>query len=156
MNKPTVLEIPKRVTAAIITTVFLATQLLVPVAFSAQASANHNDPPGNNGTLKVQEKGSMAPSNSNDPQVCTFKFVIDGVDNNQSGNITVEGQSPTPGGTYLVVPISSNSNGDGVSAYVNDTPPVLTLANGKYKATLDNKFGTDPGNKAKSKVFWVK
>jgi hypothetical protein len=38
---------------------------------------------------------------------------------------------------------------------VNDVNSTYSLKDGHYKATLDNKFGLDPGNKAKSKVFWV-
>jgi len=123
------------------------------VNLSGVLSLNNAAAASNNGTLKVQEKG-LGVSNANNPKVCDFRFVADNLDHNQTGNITIEGQNPTPAGTYLVVPISTNNQGDGQSAYINDGG-ALTLANGKYKATLDNKFGTDSDDKAKSKVFWV-
>lgn len=108
----------------------------------------------NNGTLQVHEQGTPDGQPSNSPKVCTFNFEVFGVDPSQSGDITIEGQGMTPGGVYLTVPITSDASGDGASAYVNDGG-AYSLADGHYKATLDNKFGTDPGDKAKSKVFKV-
>jgi len=123
-----------------------------PVAFADQPV--DVGPPGNNGTLKVHEKGTPSGTESNDPKVCVFNFEGFDLDANQTGNITVEGHGATPSGEYLVVELSTNAGGDGETAYINDGGS-LTLANGHYKATLDNKFGTDPGDKAKSKVFKV-
>lgn len=121
-------------------------------AMSAYAAAN-----GNNGTLKVHEKGTPSGTESNDPKVCIFNFEGFGLDANQSGDISITTQGgPSDDTILLTIPLSTDASGNGVtSPYVNDAGSVYTLANGHYKATLDNKFGLDNGNKAKSKVFKV-
>lgn len=109
---------------------------------------------GNNGTLKVHEKGTPANSESNDPKVCVFNFEGFGLDANQTGDITIETQSGTPI-TPVKINLTTDASGDGETDYINDTTSTVNLPDGHYKATLDNKFGTDPGDKAKSKVFKV-
>lgn len=118
------------------------------------AMAAYADAPGNNGTIKVHEKGTPSGSESNDPKVCVFNFEAFGLDANQTGNITIETQSGTVI-TPVVVSLSTDSSGNGSTEYLNDTNSTKTIVDGHYKATLDTKFGTDPGNKAKSKVFKV-
>ena len=120
----------------------------------ADNQPNYNPPAGNNGTLKVHEKNTPSDTKSNDPIVCIFNFEIFGVDASQTGDITVEGHGNTPAGTYLTIPIASDLSGNGESDYVNDGGS-FTLADGHYNATLENKFGTDSNDKAKSKVFKV-
>lgn len=124
---------------------------LIGVAQIAAAAA-----PGNNGTLKVHEKGTPANSESNDPKVCIFNFEGFGLDPNQTGDITIDAIPPsTPASAVLVVSLSTDASGNGsTTPYINDLGGPA-LPNGHYKATLDNKFGTDPGDKAKSKVFKV-
>jgi len=115
--------------------------------YTAQAKSN-------NGTLKVHEKGTPSGTENNDPKVCTFNFEGFNLDEGQTGVITITGQGQTTLNPPVVVPFSSNAVGYGATAYINDGG-ALTLADGHYNAELDNKFGTDPGNKAKSKVFKV-
>lgn len=110
--------------------------------------------PGNDGTFQLHEFSDPVGQPSNNPKVCNFNFEVFGLGENQTGDITIDGQGSTPAGTYLTLPITSDNDGDGSSDYVNNGG-TYSLANGHYKATLDNKFGTDPGNKAKSKVFKV-
>lgn len=133
-----------RVGLALLIAVF-STQIL-PVASAYAAS--------NNGTLKVHEKGTASGTESNDPTVCVFNFEAFGLDPNQSGTIVIETQSGTPI-TPVSVTMSTDVNGNGTSDYLNDTRSMVTIPNGHYKATLDSKFGTDNGDKAKSKVFKV-
>lgn len=145
----------KRALNTIITSAFLATQLLVPIATITKVSA---DPPGNNGTFQIHEKGEQDFKRSNDPHVCVFNFEAFGLDAGQTGNVHVTNQSPTEpkDAEVLTVPLSTDASGNGnTTPYVNDTGSQYNLPNGHYKATLDNKFGEDPGRKAKSKVFWV-
>jgi hypothetical protein len=117
------------------------------------------DPAGNNGTLQVHEQGSVDYKKSNEPHVCTFNFEAFDLDANQTGEVHITNQAPTqPSGTeVLTLDLATDANGDGNTLYVNDATqtPAYSLPDGHYKATLDDKFGTDPGNKAKSKVFWV-
>lgn len=136
---------------------FALTQAVTSVGpfIQSQVASATNTPPGNNGTLKVHEKGTPSDSESNDPKVCIFNFEGFGLDPNQTGNITIETQSGTPVITPVTISLATDGSGNGETDYINDTGSILTLANGHYKATLDNKFGTDPGDKAKSKVFKV-
>lgn len=117
------------------------------------------NPTGNNGTLKVHEKGTPAGTESNDPKVCAFNFEGFGFDANQDGYIRISEEMKTNPSTYeLEIDFAANANGYDETIYVNDGSG-LTLANGKYKATL---YGKDTGGnidlsdvKAKSKVFKV-
>jgi hypothetical protein len=136
-----------RIIAALFLSVFTTNLAPVMTAYA--------DPPGNNGTLKVHELGTPSNSESNDPKVCIFNFEAFDLDANQTGNVTIETQSGTPVITPVTVSLTTDAGGDGQTEYINNTNSAVTLANGHYKATLDNKFGTDPGNKAKSKVFKV-
>ena len=122
--------------------------------------AQVNAAPGNNGTLKVHEKGTPAGTESNDPKVCVFNFEGSNFDFAQSGYLVVTTQ---PGGVNsLVMPFGpANANGYAETQYVNDTGSPYTLANGSYKVTV---YGKDTGNpalpnyldeKAKSKNFKV-
>ncbi|WP_050669385.1 hypothetical protein [Luteipulveratus halotolerans] len=118
-------------------------------------------PPGNNGTLKVHELGTPDGTPSNDPKVCKFNFEAFGLDPNQSGDITIKPQGGDSDATQtVVVHLETDADGNGSTVYINDDSngetDGLTLENGHYKATLDKKFGTDPGRKAKSKVLKIK
>ncbi|HEY1085626.1 MAG TPA: hypothetical protein VGE34_02775 [Candidatus Saccharimonadales bacterium] len=138
-----------RIAAAMLVALFSGNFLPATTAYAANNG-------GNNGTIKVHEKGTPSGTESNDPKVCVFNFEAFGLDANQTGDITITGQGQTPDpNPPVVISLSTNAAGDGSTAYVNDTDNAITLANGHYKATLDNKFGTDKGNKAKSKVFKV-
>lgn len=141
-----------------ITNIFFAFVLAVmSVNLSGVLSLQSAFAASNNGTLQVHEKGSPEMTPSNQPHVCTFNFEAFNLDANQTGNVTIEAQNPTAPITPVVIPLTTDVNGNGATApYVNDTGSLYNLADGHYKATLDNKFGTDNGNKAKSKVFWVR
>lgn len=126
------------------------------VNLSGVMSLNTAHAASNNGTLQVHEKGTPPMTPSNQPHVCVFNFEAFNLDANQTGNVTIEAQSPTPNITPVIIPLTTDATGNGATTpYVNDTGSPYVLADGHYKATLDNKFGTDNGNKAKSKVFWV-
>lgn len=145
-----------RIALALFLTVFSAN--IVPAA-AAYADSN-----GNNGTLKVHEQGDPIGTPSNNPQVCVFNFEAFGLDASQTGDIVITNQSPTTpaGQTALTLSLSTDATGYGSSPNDNDSADYINAAgspyqlpNGHYKATLDNKFGTDPDGKAKSKVIWV-
>ena len=141
-----------------ITNIFFAFLLAVmSVNLSGVLTLSTAQAKSNNGTLQVHEKGSPDMTPSNQPHVCVFNFEAFGLDANQTGNVTIESQSPTAVITPVVITLTTDANGNGATTpYVNDTNSQYTLADGHYKATLDNKFGTDNGDKAKSKVFWVR
>lgn len=120
-------------------------------------------PPGNNGTLKIHEKGTPSGTESNDPKVCKFNFEGFGFDASQTGYIKIATQ---PGGVDSLSPSlypfgPANGSGNWTSGtYINDGG-TYTLPNGQYKATLYGKDTNNPNlpnlndEKAKSKVFKV-
>lgn len=122
---------------------------------TAAYAAQGQNPPGNNGTLKVHEIGTPSGTESNDPKVCSFNFEGFGFDNGQTGFIIIDKQqSSSAYGPYNVGPASSN--GYFISQDFN-TQSGVTIPNGSYKATMygkDTPYG-QPTEKAKSKVFKV-
>ena len=126
-------------------------------------NAYAHDGHGNNGSLKVHEKGTPSGTESNDPKVCKFNFEGFNFDKNQSGYVKVATQS---GGVDSLSPSlypfgPTNNSGDYTAgAYINDGG-TFTLPNGQYKATLYGKSTSNPSLpnlndvKAQSKVFKV-
>lgn len=113
---------------------------------------------GNNGTLKVHEKGTPSGTESNDPKVCTFNFEGFGFDDYMSGYIVIKGQGQTNGtyGPYAFGP--TNNHGYAQTSYFNDGIGSTTIPNGHYKATLYGKKNGQinyQDDKAKSKVFKI-
>jgi hypothetical protein len=112
-------------------------------------------PKGNNGTLKIHEKGTPSGTENNDPKVCSFNVEGFGFDADQTGYLqfTVQGDDKPTGtdaGPYSFGPTSAN--GFYASQY-------FTLTDGHYKATLYGKMlpgGQLTDFKAKSKVFKVR
>lgn len=138
--------INKLMTAALTVVVTLG---MAGMIHSHTVAAVEDNAPGNNGTLKVHEFGTPSGTENNDPKVCNFNFEAFNLDANQTGTVTIEAHGNTAAITPVSVSLATDENGNGSTAYVN------SLANGLYKATLDNKFGTAEGEKAKSKVFKV-
>jgi hypothetical protein len=121
-------------------------------------------PPGNNGTIKIHEKGTPERTESNDPKVCVFNVEGYGFDVGQRGYLMFEvqgGDSPrgTNSGPHDFGPTEASAEHRSYyqTGYFNDEDGPR-VANGHYKATLYGKFG-DTVNfkdvKAKSKVFKV-
>lgn len=152
MKMSSLLQTSKRLNAIIISVLFCAVQFAVPLTLVSKAFADSN-----NGTLQVHNLGSAVDTKSNEPKVCVFDFELFDVDPGQTGTISVDTQGNGNTSTHefdVTISTDSNGNGDAPSTYINQ-PGGLQLADGHYKATLDNKFGTDQGDKAKSKVFKV-
>ena len=140
--------------AALIITVFSVNLLTVMDVYATQ------NPNGNNGTLKVHEKGTPDKTPSNDPKVCAFNLEGFDFDAAQSGYIVI---SPDNTNTAVATLAFGPTDGTGyaASAYVNDGISGFSIANGKYEATLYGKKTGNPSlpdlanEKAKSKVFTV-
>ncbi len=129
-------------------------------SLAAPVYANGGNAPGNNGTLKIHEKGTPSGTESNDPKVCTFNLEGFQFDAGQDGYILFNtqggGQSVQAGPTVAFGP--TNGSGYAETIYLNDGS--IDLPNGHYKATLYGKdnSGNQPNlkdKKAKSKVFKV-
>ncbi|MGH7197082.1 MAG: hypothetical protein ACREGJ_04965 [Candidatus Saccharimonadales bacterium] len=119
-----------------------------------------NNGRGNNGTLKVHEKGTPSSTPSNDPKVCVFNLEGFGFDAGQTGYLKFETQGGSKpvgeaAGPFTFGP--TNGQGFYASQYFNDAGQP-TIKNGMYKVTLYGKKlpnGTLQDVKAKSKVFKV-
>jgi hypothetical protein len=144
-------QMQRRMVAGIVALAIVLANMLLP---AMPVFASH----GNNGTLKVHEKGTPSGTESNDPKVCTFNFEGFGFDDYMSGYIVIKGQGQTNGtyGPYAFGP--TNNHGYAQTSYFNDGIGSTTIPNGHYKATLYGKKNGQinyQDDKAKSKVFKI-
>lgn len=123
------------------------------------------DPPGNNGTIKIDPYGATN-GHANAPHPgCDFRLQLFGFDKGQTGTITFVGQAPTKGAvTSQPLPgtqqLSSTKAGGGkdVDAYFDLRGESLGLTGTPAKQGYHVKVLVDPDNApdgAKSKVFWL-
>ena len=126
------------------------------------APINANSPHGNNGTLKVHEKGTPSGTENNDPKVCKFNLESFGLDQGHTGYLMfdVQGQD-APHGVATDTKYAfgaADKHGYAMSQDFNNGG--AKIADGHYKVTL---YGKDTSKKnadldevkAKSKVFKV-
>ncbi|MEW6475662.1 MAG: DUF5979 domain-containing protein [Actinomycetota bacterium] len=127
------------------------------------------DPPGNNGTIKIERDGPLSAGQNNEPQVdgCIFWLEYYGFDQGQTADITFTAQAPsTPKDTVLVAdkgvivsdtPAGGGQDKDYVIAY-NLTSAVQGLTahprRGYHVKVSSDTVGAPGG--AKQKVFWIK
>lgn len=144
-----------RLSILLTTGALIVAQVIMPVhaAFATSES-------GNNGTLKVHERGTASDTESNDPKVCIFNFEGFMFDKDQSGIIVVAPQGGDSDTTDTVsLPFGpANADGYAQTSYINDGISGLQLDNGHYKTTLlgkDSQGSYTVDLKAKSKVFKV-
>jgi hypothetical protein len=104
---------------------------------------------GNNGTLKIHERGTPDGTPNNDPKVCSFNVEGFGLDPGQLGWLyfSVQGGDAPTGADQAGGWVMADANGYFESVY-------FTLQPGHYKATLYGKENLSDV-KAKSKVFKV-
>jgi hypothetical protein len=101
---------------------------------------------GNNGTLKVHERGTPFGTEDNDPKVCHFDVEAFNLDDGQRGFLTFIPQDDTSGssvGPFAFGP--ADADGYAVSGQI-------PLGEGHFLAVL-SKDGEAADVKAKSKVF---
>src|SRR4051794_23870244 len=131
---------------------------------SDKGSDGHN-PPGNNGTIKIDYAAPADSGHANRPHPgCAFQLRMFGFDDDQYGSITFTGQAPTKLGTLLTqqhVLLSDDAAGGGkdVDAVYSYTAQQLGLI-GKPQAKQGwhVKVAVDAENApggAKHKVFWL-
>ena len=159
-----------RVIAAIAGIFAVAAISAGPVAAKANAeskSDNGNRPPGNNGTIKIDEF-PVDGDTGNDPHVgCQFAVKFFGYDaGSQTGRLVFEGQAPTGGG-LLQDSTTGWTTGDRTGGNQLDTsygPVNLTDALTKAGVTpsqqgfhvkLTVHVTGSQGSDAKHKVFWI-
>jgi hypothetical protein len=115
------------------------------------------DPPGNNGTIKVDGAPDSA-GHANEPHVgCDFRIKFTGFDSGQTADIAIVGQAPSGSGTV------NQRNGVAVApdgAYTRYTRSDLDLsgltAHPKQGYHLKINLTTDTPGGVKHKVFWYK
>lgn len=127
------------------------------------------DPPGNNGTVKIERDGPMSAGRNNEPHVdgCIFWLEFYGFDQGQTADITFTAQAPsTPKDTVLIAdksvlisdtPAGGGQDKDYVIAYNLSSAVQGLKAHPKqgYHIKLTSDSLQAPGG-AKQKVFWVK
>ncbi|MDX6197313.1 MAG: hypothetical protein QOJ79_464 [Actinomycetota bacterium] len=131
---------------------------------SAGQTDGHN-PPGNNGTIKIDYPAPADSGNANRPHPgCAFQLRMFGFDDDQYGTVTFVGQAPTKLGTLLTqthVLLSDDSAGGGkdVDAVYSYTASQLGLVGQpQAKQGWHVKVSVDADNApggAKHKVFWL-
>ena len=133
----------------------------------AAAKNPPGDPPGNNGTVKIERDGPADEDKGNEPigDGCMIWLEYYGFDQGQTADITFTAQAPSGNGEVLIadkgVPISNDAAGggqddDAVIAY-NLTSAVQNLKHQKnqgYHIKLSSDTREAPGG-AKHKVFWI-
>ncbi|WP_212756121.1 hypothetical protein [Flexivirga aerilata] len=135
---------------------FFAAGTAIAIGTAGAASAA---PPGNNSTVKIHELDTPDHTESNDPKVCEFNLEYFNQDPSQEGFTAVF--TTQPGGeAVLTIPMPpAGADGYSESVYLNADPngetDGYTVPAGQYYVTVYGKFGTEPEEKAKSKVFRV-
>lgn len=137
------------------------------VPMSRADAAPPGDPPGNNGTVKIERDGPADEDRGNEPigDGCIIWLEFYGFDEGQTADITFTAQAPSGSGELLTdkaVLISDDPAGggqdrDAVIAY-NLTSAVQGLKVDKqqgYHIKLSSDSLEAPGG-AKHKVFWIK
>ena len=139
------------------------------------------DPPGNNGTVKIDQSDKADEDKGNEPigDDCLFWLKFYGFDNGQKADITFAAQPPTGGKAPITdkgngfgqpgdgVPISDDAAGGGqdedavvpynLSSYVNGlTPHPQHGYHIKLTTTIKNADGSAVPGGVKHKVFWIK
>ena len=137
---------------------------LVLAAPTAALADGHN-PPGNNGTIKIDEAPPADSGHANRPHPgCAFQLRMFGFDDDQYGTVTFVGQAPTKLGTLLTqqhVLLSDDDAGGGqdVDAVYSYTAAQLGLVGQpQAKQGWHVKVSVDADNApggAKQKVFWL-
>jgi hypothetical protein len=131
----------------------------------ARAQGATQDPPGNNGTFKV-DGPAYDDGLGNEPHVtCEFRLKLYGFDEGQTGDITIAGQAPSGSGVVSSktgVLLSDDAAGGGpndVDAVVPYTAADLDLtgltAHPKQGYHLKVTISTDTPGGVKHKVFWL-
>ena len=126
------------------------------------------NPPGNNGTVKVDGTDVNKQSNANEPHVgCDFSLEWYGFDANAVSAVTFETQPPTGSRVLLngVVQLDGDDNSgggspaglDGVAFYHLQFDPTLDhlQPNQGYHVYLTVNTTGSQGSDVKHKVFWV-
>jgi hypothetical protein len=138
-------------------------------ASSRAQSAAQSDPPGNNGTVKIQEAGATDEIPDNDPHVgCVFTIEYRGFDEGApNGTWTLSAQPPS--GTTTITGPNTVFIGEDAAGGANDLDATVTVRMADYdlsglyehptqgyhlklEAHADGSQGAD----TKFKVFWVK
>ena len=144
--------------------VFVALGLFIATGATALAT----NPPGNNGTVKVDGTDVNKQPNANEPHVgCNFSLEWYGFDANAVSTVTFETQPPTGSRVLLndVVQLDGDDNTgggspaglDGVVFYQLQFDPLLDYLHPQqgYHVYLTINTTGSQGSDVKHKVFWV-
>jgi hypothetical protein len=142
-----------------------AVALVLAAPSAALADTEGHNPPGNNGTIKIDYPAPADSGHANRPHPgCAFQLRMFGFDDDQYGSVTFVGQAPTKLGTLLTqshVLLSDDEAGGGqdVDAVYSYTAQQLGLLGTPQahqgwhvKVAVD---ADDASGGAKQKVFWL-
>ncbi|MDT7538504.1 MAG: hypothetical protein QOI82_2089 [Actinomycetota bacterium] len=130
------------------------------------SDADGHNPPGNNGTIKIDYAAPADSGHANRPHPgCAFQLRMFNFDENQTGTITFVGQAPTKLGTLLTqthVLLSDDAAGGGQDVdevYSYTAQQLGLIGKPQAKQGWHIKVSVDADNApggAKHKVFWLK
>jgi hypothetical protein len=135
-------------------------------AAASPADKGGDAPPGNNGTVKVNDE--TTPNQDNDAHVgCNFSVSFYGYDaGNQTGQLTFAGQAPTRGSGSVTLSASWSTADRTGGNQLDQTVPVsfsqlagifkgVTPAHQGYHVKLTATVSGSQGSDVKHKVFWI-
>ena len=135
-------------------------------AKSAGSGEEGHNPPGNNGTIKIDYAAPADSGHANRPHPgCAFQLRMFNFDDDQYGTITFVGQAPTKLGTLLTqthVLLSDDAAGGGKDVdevYAYTAQQLGLIGKPQAKQGWHIKVSVDAENApggAKHKVFWLK
>jgi hypothetical protein len=134
---------------------------LTAVALLMASPALAQDPPGNNGTIKVHDNnpGEPDPVVKNQPHVCEFDLHFFFADANQSGDWWIRSWPPNPGERDVVLssdtegPYMTDANGE--DRKPDPVDEYYSLDDGHYKLFWEGAMNPGGQQNIKHKVFWV-
>jgi hypothetical protein len=127
---------------------WLAVLSLISAALFVPATSVTAAPPGNNGTVKIEDSVDPKDEPANDPHVCQFDIKFFFSDPEQSGDWYIESWPPTGDGTTV---LSGTYETNGVGFDREPDEGYFSLLDGHYKLFWKG----DEENLWKHKVFWV-
>lgn len=122
--------------------------LILALSITAGPHAAADDPPGNNGHVKIHDPDTAVEDPRNEPHVCRFYVDGFGFDGSSSGQWWIQSWPPTGDRTEVMrADWSANASGDWHSV-------TQSLPDGHYKLFAKQQEELAPGGN-KQKVFWV-
>lgn len=138
--------------------------LAIGLTSSGVGARQGGDPPGNNGTVKVNDVEMTDGSQANDPHVgCTFNVAFFNFDASASSSVSFAAHAPTGSGGLLSDTVALDADGADGSVDAVRTYNLASALVGKFEPHQNQGYHVkltvnttgSQGADAKHKVFWV-